>query len=137
MKKVKSNKEGSFEMTEYGLAEQDSQMGRESIKIDTGSDSMGTPLVDADKRLKKSEQRDLDLAFAWWGNQQTFVGQYLESIASVDAHEHMRNFFLDITETLQRMKDESGNPKYSRHAVQEYFENALDEMYGTEMDNEG
>mgnify|MGYP000208947006 CR=1 FL=1 len=67
----------------------------------------------------------------------TIICQYLESIASVDAHEHMGNFFLDITETLQRMKDESGNPKYSRHAVQEMFENALDEMYGTEMDNEG
>ena len=134
MKKSKITKHNQETMTEYGLAQQDKELGRESIAIDLGSSSssMGTPLVNADKRLKKSEQRDLDLAFAWWGNQQSFVGQYLESIASVDAFEHMDNFFLGITETLQRMKDESGNPKYSRHAVQEMFENGLDEIYGRE-----
>ena len=133
MKETKENKDGSFEMTEYGLAKQDFKMGtRKSITIDTGSGSVGIPLVDSDKRLTKSEQRDLDLAFSWWSNQQTFIDAYLESIANADAFEHMDNFFLSITETLQRLKDKSGNPKYERHAVQEMFENGLDEIYGRE-----
>ena len=133
MKKTKITEHNMETMTEYGLAQQDKELGRKSIAIDLGGDSsMGTPLVNADKRLTKSEQRDLDLSFSWWGNQQTFIDSYLDSIANADAEEHMHNFFLSITETLQRVKDKSGNQKYGKSAVLEMFENGLDEIYGRE-----
>ena len=84
------------------------------------------------QRITEYEKKELELAFIWWGQQQNFIDQYLQSIAEKESESHLNNFFLAIAETLKDVKDESGNPKYERQDVAEMFENGLDESFGRE-----
>ena len=71
--------------------------------------------------LTESQKIDLNLAVAWWGHQQTFIGSYLESIGAEYSHKHLDNFFLSITETL---KSEEGGG-YGRDEIEGMLNDAL------------
>ena len=68
---------------------------------------------------------------SWWGIQQDFIGNYVESIATNEPEndKYISNLFVSIAENMKGTKEE---PVFDREDILGYMEDALDRTFGEE-----